>query len=53
MGKPIGKWSLGRRWVDNIKLDIRKAGYEEGRRMGLTPRPVQWHLDIADLLSEC
>jgi hypothetical protein len=31
MGKALGKWSLGRvkrTWKDNIKMDIRKLGYE-------------------------
>jgi hypothetical protein len=30
MGKPLGKWELGRprRWKNNNMMDLRKTGYE-------------------------
>jgi hypothetical protein len=32
VGKPPGKWALGRlmRWEETIKMNLREIGYEDG-----------------------
>jgi hypothetical protein len=38
VGKPEGKRALGRprrRWVDDIKIDLREIGWDEMDRFGL------------------
>jgi hypothetical protein len=44
-GKRLGKQSLARprgRREDNIKMDVRKTGYEDGMQMELAQDLVQW-----------
>jgi hypothetical protein len=44
VGNPEGKRPLGRprrRWVDNIKLDLRKIGWDGGDWMNLAQGPVE------------
>jgi hypothetical protein len=43
VGKP-GKWPLGRprrKWEDNIKIDLRKIGCEDGRCTDLVLDDIQ------------
>jgi len=45
MGNIFGKRSLGktrRRWQDNIKFDVRKVSYEDGKWMELAQNCVRW-----------
>jgi hypothetical protein len=45
MGNIFGKRSLGktrRRWQDNIKFDVRKVSYEDGKWMELLQDCIQW-----------
>jgi hypothetical protein len=45
VGNPEGKRSLGRprrRWVDNIKIDLREIGWDDGDWIDLAQDRDQW-----------
>jgi len=47
MGKPLGKWVLARprgSCEDNIKLECRDIGCEDGRCVRLSQDCVQWQV---------
>jgi hypothetical protein len=45
VGSPKGRRPLGRprrRWVDNIKMDLREIGWDVGNWLDLDQDRVQW-----------
>jgi hypothetical protein len=52
-GNPSGKQSLGtpRRWDDNIKMDLREVGCEDGKWMELTEDRGQWQALMLSALN--
>jgi hypothetical protein len=53
MGKPDGKRQLGRprrRWVDNIKMDLRKLGWDGVDWIDLAQNRDQWRAPVNTVL---
>jgi hypothetical protein len=54
VGKPEGKRSLGRprrRWVDNIKMDLREVGWGDVDWMDLAQDRGQWRVLLSISLN--
>jgi hypothetical protein len=54
VGKPEGKRPLGRprrRWVDNIRMDLREEGWSDVDWIGLTQDRNRWRALLNSVLS--
>jgi hypothetical protein len=54
VGKPEGKRPLGRprrRWVDNIKMDLREIGSDEVDWIDMTQDRDQWRAPVNTVLN--
>jgi hypothetical protein len=54
VGKPEGKRPLGRpsrRWVNNIKMDLREIGWGSMGRMELAPDTDQWRALVNTVMN--
>jgi hypothetical protein len=54
VGKPEGKRPLGRprcRWVDNIKMDLRKIGWDDVDWMDMAQDTDQWRALVNTVLN--
>jgi hypothetical protein len=54
VGKPEGKRPLGRprrRWVDNIKMDLREIGWDRVDWMDMAQDRDQWRVLVSTLLN--
>jgi hypothetical protein len=54
VGKPEGKRPLGRRsrrWVDNIKMDLREIGWESVEWMDIAQERDQWRTLVNMVLN--
>ncbi|KAJ4445522.1 hypothetical protein ANN_12202 [Periplaneta americana] len=54
VGKPEGKRPLGRprrRWEDNIKMDLRKVGYDDREWINLTQDRDQWRAYVRTAMN--
>jgi hypothetical protein len=54
VGKPEGKRSLGRprrRWVDNIKMDIREIGWDDMNWIDLAQDTDQWRALVNTVMN--
>jgi hypothetical protein len=54
VGKPEGKRPLGRprrRWVDNIKMDLREMGWDEADWMDIAQDRVKWRALVNTVLN--
>jgi hypothetical protein len=54
LGKPEGKSSLGRpsrRWVDNIKIDVRETGWDGMNRIELAQDREQWRALLKTVMN--
>jgi hypothetical protein len=51
VGRSGGKIPLGRRWVDNIKLDLREIGINEANWIQLAQDRVQWRAFVNAVMN--
>jgi hypothetical protein len=54
VGKPEGKRPLGRprrRWLDNIKMDLRKIGWDEVNWIDMAQDMDQWRALVNTVLN--
>jgi hypothetical protein len=52
VGNPEGKRPLGRRrWVDNIKMDLREIGWDSGDWIDLTQDRDQWRALVRAVMN--
>jgi hypothetical protein len=54
MGKPEGKRPLGRprrRWVDNIRMDLREVGWDDVDLIGLAKDRNRWRALVNSVLN--
>jgi hypothetical protein len=54
IGKPEAKRPLGRprrRWVDNIKMDLREIGWDDVDWIGVTQDRDQWRALVNTVLN--
>jgi hypothetical protein len=54
VGNPEGKRPLGRprrRWVDNIKMDLREIGWDGGDRIVLAQDRDQWRTLVNAIMN--
>jgi hypothetical protein len=54
VGKPQGKTPLGRprrRWVDNIKMDLRQIGWDGVDRIDMSQDRDQWRALVNTVLN--
>jgi hypothetical protein len=54
VGKPEGKRALGRprrRWVDNIKIDLREIGWDAMDRIDLAQDRDQWRALVNTMMN--
>jgi hypothetical protein len=51
VGKPEGKRPLGRRWVNNIKMDLREIGWDGMDWIDLAQNRDQWRALVNTVMN--
>jgi hypothetical protein len=51
VGKPEGKRPLGRRWVDNIKIDLREIGWDDMDWIDRAQDGDQWRAFVNKMIN--
>jgi hypothetical protein len=51
VGKPEGKRPLGRRWVVNIKVDLREIGWDVVDSIDLAQDRDQWRAQVNTVMN--
>jgi hypothetical protein len=51
VGKPEGKRPLGRRWVDNIRMDLEEVGWGDVDWIGLAKDRNRWRAVVNLVLN--